>query len=186
MKKYYDILGVPLSANQTQIKRAYYKLAKQFHPDICKEPNAKEMFIKINEAYEILTSDEARASVKRNKQETYSPSSYTRTRASEKAYRKAKMSAEQFRKYRFNKIQKDKKLFINMLLSLIIMDVAIVSLIAFSQDKNSITYNPDLPIGAGIAVSIPIVVISVIIMSKYFSLNEDAKIFWNMNNSPNE
>ena len=56
-KNYYDILGVPKDASQDDIKKAYRSLAKKYHPDICKEPNANERFAEIQVAY-----DEARLS----------------------------------------------------------------------------------------------------------------------------
>ncbi|MFC5271306.1 J domain-containing protein [Adhaeribacter terreus] len=54
MKDYYQILSVPGNATQTEIRKAFYKLAKQYHPD--KNPNAAHhhKFLEINEAYEIL------------------------------------------------------------------------------------------------------------------------------------
>lgn len=49
-----DILGVPYNADKYQIKLAYRKKAKEYHPDLNKSPNATEMFQKINNAYEFL------------------------------------------------------------------------------------------------------------------------------------
>lgn len=49
-----DILGVPYNADKYQIKLAYRKKAKEYHPDLNKAPNATEMFQKINNAYEFL------------------------------------------------------------------------------------------------------------------------------------
>ena len=54
MHKYYLILGLKYGASSTEIKKAYYKLSKEIHPDINSSPSAIQEFIKINEAYEIL------------------------------------------------------------------------------------------------------------------------------------
>tara|TARA_B110000208_G_scaffold191674_1_gene259499 strand:- start:526 stop:1341 length:816 start_codon:yes stop_codon:yes gene_type:complete len=54
MKKYYDILGIDKTANLSEIKNAYRKLAVKYHPDKNSEMNASEMFIEITEAYNYL------------------------------------------------------------------------------------------------------------------------------------
>ncbi len=60
-KDYYDILGVGKDAPKDEIKRAYKKLAKKYHPDINKEdPNASEKFKEINEAASVLGDDQKR------------------------------------------------------------------------------------------------------------------------------
>ena len=53
-KDYYEILGVNKNASADEIKSAYRKLAKQYHPDINKAPEAQAKFKEINEAYEVL------------------------------------------------------------------------------------------------------------------------------------
>lgn len=59
-KDFYDTLGVGRGASQDEVKKAYFKLAKQYHPDVNKAPEAKEKFASINEAYETLGDDAKR------------------------------------------------------------------------------------------------------------------------------
>ncbi len=61
MKKrdYYEVLGISKSASEAEIKSAFRKLAKEYHPDVSKDPNAEEKFKEIQEAYAVL-SDESR------------------------------------------------------------------------------------------------------------------------------
>jgi len=60
-KDYYSILGVDRKASADDIKRAYRKLARKYHPDVSKEPNAEEKFKEVAEAYETLKDPEKRA-----------------------------------------------------------------------------------------------------------------------------
>ena len=59
-KDYYKILGVERTANDEQIKKAYRKLARRYHPDVSKEKNAEEKFKEVAEAYEVLKDAEKR------------------------------------------------------------------------------------------------------------------------------
>ena len=60
-KDYYETLGVPRGADAEEIKRAYRKLARKFHPDVSKERNAEAKFKDVQEAYEVLKDSEKRA-----------------------------------------------------------------------------------------------------------------------------
>ena len=57
---FYDILGVKKSANDSEIKAAYRKLTRKYHPDKYDGPDANEKFSNINNAYEILSDKEKR------------------------------------------------------------------------------------------------------------------------------
>lgn len=54
LKKYLNILNLPENPSKAQIKKAYYKKAKQFHPDLNKSPKAQSQFLEINEAFNAL------------------------------------------------------------------------------------------------------------------------------------
>ena len=59
-KNYYEILNIEASASEEDIKKAYRLLAKQYHPDKNKSPDAEEKFKEINEAYEVLKDEQLR------------------------------------------------------------------------------------------------------------------------------
>lgn len=64
-KDYYATMGVTKDATQDEVKRAYRKLARKYHPDVSKEPDAEARFKEIGEAYEVLKDPEKRAAYDR-------------------------------------------------------------------------------------------------------------------------
>jgi curved DNA-binding protein len=64
-KDYYDTLGVKRAASADEVKRAYRKLARKYHPDVSKERNAESKFKDVQEAYEVLKDPEKRATYDR-------------------------------------------------------------------------------------------------------------------------
>jgi len=59
-RDFYESLGVSRSADQSEIQRAYRRLARQLHPDVNKDPSAEERFKDLSEAYDVLSDPELR------------------------------------------------------------------------------------------------------------------------------
>ncbi len=64
-RDYYEILGVSKSASGEELKSAFRRLARQYHPDVNKEPDAEERFKELNEAYAVLSDPDRRAAYDR-------------------------------------------------------------------------------------------------------------------------
>src|SRR5207247_11280696 len=64
-RDYYEVLGVSRSASEDELKKAFRRLAKQYHPDANKEQGAEALFIEVNEAYEVLSDPQKRAAYDR-------------------------------------------------------------------------------------------------------------------------
>ncbi len=72
-KDYYEILGVEPGAGEAEIKTAYRRLARKYHPDVSKEPGAEESFKAVNEAYEALRDPQKRAAYDQLRARGYRP-----------------------------------------------------------------------------------------------------------------
>jgi curved DNA-binding protein len=59
-RDYYETLGVPRTASADDIRKAYRRLAREYHPDVNKDPGAEDRFKEISEAYEVLRDEESR------------------------------------------------------------------------------------------------------------------------------
>ncbi len=72
MTDYYEILKIPYAATLNDLKHAYRKLAYEYHPDVSKLPNARQLFIQLNEAYEYLLNKlKLEQELKHRKAKTY-------------------------------------------------------------------------------------------------------------------
>lgn len=103
---YYHILQIPETAKIQEIKSAYRRLAKKFHPDLNKSPDAQEHFIVVNEAYEFLirlntvsARPASRAHTRPSKEQAYKQwVKNERSKARARAAREAKKKFDQFKK----------------------------------------------------------------------------------------
>ncbi|MFW6068165.1 MAG: molecular chaperone DnaJ [Chloroflexota bacterium] len=64
-RDYYEILGLSRTASRDEIKKAYRRLARRYHPDVSQEEDADERFKEVSEAYEVLSDDQKRAAYDR-------------------------------------------------------------------------------------------------------------------------
>ncbi|CAG5080270.1 DnaJ domain-containing protein [Parvicella tangerina] len=139
LQKYYDILGLPSGASQSAIKKAYFKLAKQYHPDVNPSERAKEKFIEINEAYEILSNPALIKKAlyrtyyaKQKKQKTQGTQRQRTSNHAQKARRRASMNKREFIKKTPKEILiRDLKRMLDYFLVMIFFFMLAVSLLTF-------------------------------------------------------
>ena len=74
-RDYYEVLGVSKDASLNDIKLAFRRLAKKYHPDVNKAPDAKEKFQEVQEAYEVLSGENKRASYDKYGHAAFDPNS---------------------------------------------------------------------------------------------------------------
>lgn len=101
LEEYFKILGLAKTASQEEIKKAYRFLAKKYHPDISSESEAGKKFIRITEAYEILTNQkilETLRIIAENEEERKRSYEYYKKKAREVAQQAAEMKYERLRK----------------------------------------------------------------------------------------
>lgn len=97
MSHYHSVLGIPSSATKEEIKKAYRKKARQYHPDINPAPDAHERFIEITEAYECLTNFRSPKNTKKQKPVSKEDlENMRREKARKRAAYYAKMKYEKF------------------------------------------------------------------------------------------
>ncbi len=104
-KDYYEILGLPLNAPVDEIKKAYRKKARLYHPDVNHAPDAKDMFISATEAYEFLIANGEKI---KSDEEAYSQAmeewrKYRQYRSRKRASAYARTSYAAFKNTRFYK-----------------------------------------------------------------------------------
>lgn len=98
MKDYFEILGISPPSSLDEIKSAYRKLAKKYHPDLNKAPNAASLFIEITEAYEVLTYRLSNRQVEDNSARQHQEYEEFLAHVREAAQRRARMKYEKFKK----------------------------------------------------------------------------------------
>ncbi|GEM_PF-2272360 len=97
VKDYYNILGVPVTASQPDIKAAWRKAVKEFHPDVCRLADAHARFIEISEAYGILQDESARRRYDYLLRDNlHDLASYRRNRDFRRCQHEARQQAEHF------------------------------------------------------------------------------------------
>lgn len=104
IKKYCDILGVPVNASVDDIKKAYRKKAKLLHPDLNKSPDAEEQFVILNEAYEYLIALKTGKVYNQEKRNyEHHKNNYNEAEAQKRAREYAGMQYEQYTRSDFYK-----------------------------------------------------------------------------------
>ena len=107
MKDYYKILGLEKSASQEEIKRRFKELALEYHPDVSIYKNASEIFIEINEAYQILSDTNKRNYYDSLLQKASVPEYISQSREFEKYRYTAQQKAKEYARKDYRRFVKD-------------------------------------------------------------------------------
>ncbi len=140
LNNYYKILEIDKTAGLYEIKKAYRKKVKLYHPDVSKIENSRELFIKVNEAYRCLVNlklGKTKPNKKSNSVSYEDWIKYRREKARKEADRHARARYQEFKK---SKIYKTSKVFVQvvnyiyMLIGLIMIIVPITTIITRGID----------------------------------------------------
>jgi hypothetical protein len=113
-KDYYSILELDKNASKNEIRKAYRRLAKKYHPDVYKSDDAHEKFIEITEAYEILINNSYRyytAPTETTTTTEWRDAEYRKNEEYEKFRQEARAKAQKQAKMRFEEFQKQNEVF---------------------------------------------------------------------------
>lgn len=131
---YYKILGLEQGASMEEVKRAYRARARMYHPDLNKRPEAADIFIAVNEAYEYvtrhLTMDQQEDDSHGRLTEEWAK--YRRERARERAYRNSRENFREFTRsdiFRTSMVLNKTQLIISIIVSVFIICMAVMGYI---------------------------------------------------------
>jgi len=129
MKDFYAVLGITPNSTESEIRMAYRRLAKQYHPDVNKAKNAHEKFIEISEAYEFLISHSLQQK-ESSESEEQTASDYRASEEYNRFRQAAREKAEQHAKMRFEAFKKQHEAFQKSGLNDLILLFTVISRIA--------------------------------------------------------
>ena len=109
LNDYYKILGLEVGADKEVIKKSYRRLAKIYHPDLNRSPDAHEKFIEISRAYEILINLDTRYIIPEFEEKSEAKQEWAKYYA--KARNEAREKARRYARMRYEKLQKEHEAF---------------------------------------------------------------------------
>lgn len=121
MNRYYKTLGLQEGATLSQIKTAYRKLVKLYHPDISTVPNAEEKFIEVQKAYDMLTDH-----LTGLKSNTNYSKKYTKSKKEDSKEKRSEKRAAHYAKMKYKKFESEQRVYDKMKRSLILRVFSIV------------------------------------------------------------
>lgn len=178
---YYRVLGLRQGASDDEIRKAYRKKAMEYHPDRNQSPDAQEMFIRLNEAYEYLIShpyrrDITEEEVRRNYQAWID---YRRAEARKRAETYARSSYEEFRKspiYKSATVIDGTMVFLGLLLGTAVIIMTVYGYIYRLKTAGSPRDEPSLLLAAvSFITGCSYMVISVIYLSAWIAQHKKRK-----------
>lgn len=110
LQRYYKILEISPTAGNEELKRAYRKLAKKYHPDVSTYPDAKERFIEITKAYETILERRNRPTHYRY---AYSKAAYRRKKQNQKRQKPPRQKARQYANMNYTRYQQRSSAFVD-------------------------------------------------------------------------